>query len=88
MATNPSTAQPSLPTALGAEAETALSDEELEAHIEHCTHLMELAYERWQQGGCFSDRGEADRWRMLRDEAIRSRSPAQVAKMTEAAGLA
>jgi hypothetical protein len=67
---------------------SAVSDDELEQHIQHCTHLMELAYGRYEATGCFSDRGEADRWRLARDEAVKARSPAQVAKMERERGLA
>lgn len=65
-----------------------MSDEELEDHIQACTLLMELAYERYERDGFMADRGDADRWMRLRDEAIRSRSPAQVARLERERGLA
>jgi hypothetical protein len=75
------------PASDGADMAHRLSDEELEHHIEHCTHLLELAYERYERTGCFAARGEADRWRLARDEAVRARSPAQVARMEAQRGL-
>ncbi len=79
---------PSLCESVSAKPLSALSDSELEAHIEHCTHLMELAYDRYEQTSCFGDHGEATRWMRLRDDAIRARSPAQVRRMEAARGLA
>jgi hypothetical protein len=76
-----------IPASDGADMAHRLSDEELEHHIEHCTHLLELAYERYERTGCFAARGEADRWRLARDEAVRARSPAQVARMEAQRGL-
>lgn len=60
---------------------------ELERHIEDCAWLMERAYARFEASGCFGDRGEADRWRVLRDAAVKARSPAQVARMEAERGL-
>lgn len=65
-----------------------LSDEEREDHIRDCSWLMELAYARYAEGGNFADRGEADRWMRLRDEAVRGRSASQVARMEAERGLA
>lgn len=67
---------------------TSLTDSELERHIKSCAWLMEDAMNRYYESGCFSHRGTADRWRLLMEEAIRSRSPAQVAKMERERGLA
>lgn len=66
---------------------TSLTDAELERHIKSCGWLMEDAMQRWYDTGCFSHRGEADRWRLLMEEAIKSRSPAQVAKMERERGI-
>lgn len=63
-------------------------DAENEKHIASCTWLMELAYAHYEASGCFADRGAADRWRILRDEAVKARSPAMVAKLEDARGLA
>ena len=76
------------PKTVSDEFDSAISDEELEQHISHCTHLLELAYERYEVTGCFGDRGEADRWRIARDEAVKARSPAQVARLETQRGLA
>jgi hypothetical protein len=64
-----------------------LSDAELERHIKSCAYLMEDAMQRWYDTGCFSHRGEADRWRLLMEEGIKSRSPAQVRRMERERGL-
>lgn len=64
-----------------------LTDEERERHIKSCGVLMEAAMQRWHDHGDFADRGEADRRRLLMEDAIRSRSPAQVARMEEQRGL-
>ena len=65
-----------------------MNDAELEAHIEDLGLLMVAAYSRYEVSGCFADRGEADGWRLHMEEAIASRSPAQVARMDVERGLA
>lgn len=65
-----------------------LSAEEREDHIRDCTRLMEEAYERYERDGFIADRGDADYWMRLRDEAIRGRSAAQVARLEKERGLA
>lgn len=67
---------------------SAVSDAERELHIQSCGVLMEIAMRRWCETGDFSFRGEADRWKLLMQEAIKSRSPAQVAKMERERGIA
>lgn len=50
-----------------------LSEEEvieLERHIKRCTYLMQEALNRMHGPDYFSAKGEADRWRLLRDAAI------------------
>lgn len=64
-----------------------MTDAERELHIRDCNYLLERAYEGYMSTGCLSARGEADRWRVLRDEAIRGRSPAMVARMEVERGL-
>ncbi len=64
-----------------------LTAAELELHIASCGYLMLEAYKRYEASGCFGDRGEADRWKVLMEEAIKSRSAAQVARMEAARGL-
>jgi hypothetical protein len=66
----------------------SLSDDERESHIRDCAWLMEDAMRRWHESGCFSHRGDADRWRLLMEEAIRGRSAAQVTRMEAERGLA
>jgi hypothetical protein len=64
-----------------------VSDQERELHIKQCAWLMEDAMRRFHESGCFTHRGEASRWRLLMEEAIRGRSPAQVARMEAERGL-
>jgi hypothetical protein len=66
----------------------SMSDEERELHIRDCGWLMEDAMRRYCETGCFSHRGEADRWKLLMEEAIRGRSAEQVARMEREKGLA
>ena len=42
----------------------------------------------YEVSGCFSDRGEADGWRMTMERAIALRSPAVVASMEAEMGMA
>jgi hypothetical protein len=65
----------------------SMSDRERELHIKDCARLMEDAMARYYETGCFSHRGDADRFRLLMEEAIRGRSPEQVAKMESELGL-
>jgi predicted RNA-binding Zn ribbon-like protein len=65
-----------------------MSDTELERHIQDCGWLMEDAMRRWCETGDFGYRGEASRWKLLMEEAIKSRSPEQVARMERERGLA
>jgi hypothetical protein len=67
---------------------TGMSDNEREAHIRDCAWLMEDAMRRWHETSDFGYRGEADRWRLLMEEAIRGRSPEYVAKLEAQRGLA
>jgi hypothetical protein len=64
-----------------------LSDSEVEKHIRDCGWLMEDAMRRYCETGCFSYRGEADRWKLLMEEAIRGRSAEQVARLEKERGL-
>lgn len=66
----------------------ALTDAELESHIKSCTYLMERAYAAYEASSCLSDRGESDRWRILRDEAVKSRGASLVARLEQERGLA
>lgn len=69
-------------------ATTPLTDDEVEKHITDLGRLMLSAYSRYEQSGCLGDRGEADRYRLLQAQAIRSRTPARVAAMEVERGLA
>jgi hypothetical protein len=65
----------------------AMSDEEIEEHVRSCGVLMLQAYARWEQSGCFGDRGEADRWRALMRDGVAARRPQRVARMEAERGL-
>jgi hypothetical protein len=65
-----------------------MSDNEREAHIRDCAWLMEDAMRRFHESGCFTHRGEASRWRLLMEEAIRGRSPEFVRKLELERGIA
>jgi hypothetical protein len=67
---------------------TPLTDAERERHIRDCAWLMEDAMRRYYETGCFGYRGEASRWRLLMEEAIKGRSAEQVARMERERGLA
>lgn len=56
------------------------SDDELEHHITDLGRLIEKAYAE-------GDRAAAVRWSNERTEAIKARSPAQVARMEQEKGL-
>lgn len=59
----------------------AMSDAEIEQHIASCTYLMESAWADYEESGCLGARGTADRWRVLRDEAV------QAARARQARGI-
>lgn len=58
-----------------------MTDQERELHIQHCGRMMLEAWHRWEESGSFSDRGEADHWLRLQNEAVKARSEAQVERM-------
>jgi hypothetical protein len=51
----------------------SMSDRELSQHIKDCAWLMEDAMARYYETGCFSHRGDADRFRLLMEEAMKQR---------------
>jgi uncharacterized protein (DUF2384 family) len=51
-----------------------MTDQEREAHIKDCGRLMQKAYAE-------GNREEARQWMQAQAEAIRGRSPAQIARM-------
>lgn len=57
-----------------------MTDAELEAHIGDCARLLQHEYEA-------GNREAADSWRQAMEQAIKARSPAQVARMEQARGL-
>lgn len=69
-----------MPTATQPQAMTAA---ELEAHIADLAGLMEQAYARFEAQGDPHDRDSAVHFMHLRDQAIASRSPEQVARMEQ-----
>lgn len=67
--------RPDLPALVGLAAR-GLTGDELERHIASCGYLMLEAYKRYEASNCFGDCAEADRWRVLRDEAVKARTEA------------
>jgi hypothetical protein len=65
-----------------------VSDQERELHIKQCACLMEDAMRRWHETSDFGYRGDADRWRLLMEDAIRGRSPEFVRKLELERGIA
>ena len=65
-----------------------MTDQERELHIRDCGRLMEDSMRAYHLTGCFSHRGDADHFRLLMQEAIRSRPPAFVAKLEQERGIA
>ncbi|MHB1201473.1 MAG: hypothetical protein ACYCZ6_18360 [Polaromonas sp.] len=64
-----------------------ITTQEIEIHIKQCGQLMQDAYARYEVSGDFSERGEADAWRMTMERAIALRSPAVVASMEAERGI-
>ena len=69
-------------------APARMTDTDREAEIARLSAEMEAAYAIWQSDGCFSARGDADRLMRQRDDLVRGRSAAQVARMESERGLA
>lgn len=61
-----------------------LNDKELERHIRDCGGRVLFHMAEWERFGNFADRGAAQYWLNLQNDAIRARSPAQVARMEKA----
>lgn len=55
----------------GISAAREITDAELRQHAMDCTHLMEVAYQRFQEHQNPADRDEAVLWMHRRDEALR-----------------
>lgn len=64
-----------------------MTDEARESEIARLTQEMEAAYAIWERDGCFAARGDADRLMRERDDLVRGRSAAQVARMESERGL-
>jgi hypothetical protein len=69
------------------EFQRVMSDAERELHIKSCAKVVEDCMQRWYETGCFAYRGDADRFRLLMEEAIKGRSLAQVRRMERERGL-
>jgi hypothetical protein len=69
-----------------------MAESEIDHHIRDCAWLMESAQRRWEAHGCIDAKAERDRWKHLMETAIRerndARTPAQVAEIEQARGLA
>lgn len=60
---------------------------EREAHIRDCGRLMEAAMARYAESSDLADLGDAHRWRLAMEQAIKGRSAEQVTRMEKNAGL-
>ena len=60
---------------------------ELESHIVECGERMKASMAMYSISSAFSDRGDADFWRISMEHAIRARTPETVARMEEERGL-
>lgn len=65
-----------------------MTDQEREIKIKRAASGVEAAMHEWEQSGCFSARGRADRYRIEMEALIKGRSDGAVAGMEEALGLA
>lgn len=59
----------------------------LESRIRKLGKLMVQAYARYELTGCFADRGDADRYRLEMEAAIKQRSAKQVTRLEKVKGL-
>ena len=64
-----------------------MTDTERERHISDCGRLMEAAMDRYAESSDLADLGDAHRWRLAMEQAIKGRSAEQVACMEQNAGL-
>lgn len=80
-AAQPATAQPREKTVASTFSSAALSDEELERHIQDCGAHLVVAYERFQQSGNPHDRDEACMWQEQQRQAILARRPGRIMAM-------
>ena len=65
-----------------------MTDTDREAEIARLSAEIEAAYAVWQSDGCFAARDDADRLMKQRDDLVRGRGAAQVARMEAERGLA
>ena len=64
-----------------------MNDQEREEAISDMGLLMTSAYARYELTGCFSDKGQADGYRIAMERLIGQRSGHQVQRMELARGL-
>lgn len=64
-----------------------MTDTERESEIARLSAEMEAAYALRQSDGCFAAKGRADSLMRQRDDLVRGRSAAQVARMEAERGL-
>jgi hypothetical protein len=64
-----------------------LTDDQREEAIRIAAGLVEKHMAAWEKSGCFADRGNADRARVLMEQLIRGRSPEYVARIERERGL-
>ena len=65
-----------------------MTDTDREAEIARLSAEMEAAYAVWQSDGCFAAKDRADSLMRQRDDLVRGRGAAQVARMEAERGLA
>ena len=80
-AAQPAMAQPREKTVASTFSYAALSDDELERHIQDCGAHLVVAYERFQQSGNPHDRDEACMWQEQQRQAILARRPGRIMAM-------
>lgn len=64
-----------------------MNDAQRELYIREHGRLMLIAMERFEVTGCLADRGDADKHRLAMEQAIKERSPEQVARMEIERGI-
>lgn len=62
-------------------------DHERERHISDCGRLMGAAMDRYAESSDLADLGDAHRWRLAMEQAIKGRSAEQVTRMEVERGL-
>ena len=64
-----------------------MTDTERERHISDCGRLMEAAMDRYAESSDLADLGDAHRWRLAMEQAIKGRSAEWVRRVEIERGL-